>query len=33
VMQVKFDGFGRALHNTVRMDKMGPALVRAIPLG
>jgi hypothetical protein len=33
VMQVKFDCFGRALHNTVRVDKAVPNLVRATPLG
>ncbi|HEX4424877.1 MAG TPA: AraD1 family protein [Terriglobales bacterium] len=33
VMQVKFDGFGRALRNTLSADKNAPALVRAIPLG
>jgi hypothetical protein len=32
VMQVRFDGFGRALRNTVHVDKSSPALVRTIPL-
>ena len=32
VMQVKFEGFGRALINPVRGDKTSPALVRTIPL-
>ncbi len=32
VMQLKFDGFGRALRNPVRVDKTSPELVRAIPL-
>jgi hypothetical protein len=32
VMQLKFDGFGRALRNPVRVDKTSPALVRVIPL-
>jgi hypothetical protein len=32
VMRIRFDGFGRALHNTVRVAGTSPALVRIIPL-
>lgn len=32
VMQLKFDGFGRALRNPVRVDKTSILLVRTIPL-
>jgi hypothetical protein len=32
VMQVKFDGFGRALRNPMRVDKASPTLVRVVPL-
>jgi hypothetical protein len=32
VMQVKFDGFGRALRNPMRVDQASPTLLRVIPL-
>jgi hypothetical protein len=32
VMQVKFDGFGRALRNPMRVDKASPTLVRVVAL-
>jgi hypothetical protein len=33
IMQIKFDGFGRALRNPVHANKTAPALVSAVPLG
>jgi hypothetical protein len=32
VMQIQWEGFGRALRNPVRVDMTSPALIRAIPL-
>jgi hypothetical protein len=32
VMQISFDGFGRALRNSVRVDKTAERLITAAPL-
>lgn len=33
VMQIKFEGFGRPLRNSVRNSRTAPALISAVPLG